>query len=269
MLLTLDFDSDNPDLPVAGIRDFPEEGLSGLFFFDEGDTLNSLRNWAPGGGFSAVATGGTGQDAASFLTNGGIHLQATSYVPLGPEIDFTLPYTIFWHGSNDLPIQHDGVTTWVSGMLSTDQYPARGFILYTTRGTSYPDDASGQSLALRHTVNGVQQAPGGPWLIAGLTYLDPLTMAVRFDGTTATLRVYRAGTLLANFAQGINVTGYTTNSSSVQDKTMRPVLGSPSTVFREGNLSAEISGVYTRALTDAELVDLDLAATSLRHARAR
>ncbi|HEY9346772.1 MAG TPA: hypothetical protein VIQ53_15745 [Inquilinus sp.] len=261
--------SDDTSLPLDGPRGFSTAGLRHLHFIDGSDTTNIIANYGSAGGTTGVVNGASGHSSAALLANGGIRLRGNTYLPIAAEIDVTLPFTFMWHGTVDIPTSHDSVTTWVSPILATDQYTARGFTVYATKGAVIPSPADSVVPNFRYVINSAQQAPASLSAAAAYQYTEAASWFASLTGTSMQVRGYQSGTQIANFATTINTTGMITNSSAVADPTMKLVAGSPSTVFAEANLMVECIALYDRILSDADCVSMAAAADQVRAARGR
>lgn len=261
--------SDDPSMPLDGPRGFSPFGLKHLYFIDGSDTTASMANYGSLGGSTAVVAGASGHSSATLLSNGGVRLRGNTYLPIGSEVDITLPWTFMFHGTVDIPTNHDGVTTWNSPIMATDQYTSRGFTLYSAKNSVAATPADALSPNFRYTVNAAQQAPQAVGTPSTYQYTEFASWFASLSGTLFQMRGYAAGVQIANFSATVNVTGMITNGGSVVDATMKLCAGSPSPVFAEDNLMVECIAFYDRVLSDGDCFSMDAAANNIRAARGR
>lgn len=257
---------DDPSLPFDGPRGYSAAGLAGLYFCDGIDTVSSIANAAGGAGTAVVNPSGSTApwSAATLMTNGGINLRGNTILP-GPTIDLTTPWTMFAHLAVGLPTQHEGAINYVSPILSTDQYiNVRGVITYASIGTSYPNTGTQLNPMFRWFNSGAQVAPINLAAPADLTYLDPVTFVMSYAGGNLRARIFRSGAKIVDNIQAVtmaNIVGTISNQ--------KPTVSTNLTNYPEANLLCEAFGVYTRELTDADLITTDLMSIAVRQARGR
>jgi len=261
--------SDDTSLPLDGPRGFSTAGLIHLHFIDGSDTLASIANYGSATATTAIVAGASGHSAGTLLTNGGVRLRGNTYLPTADVVDLTLPFTFMVHLTVDIPTSHDSVTTWVSPLMAADQYTARGFTVYATKGATLPTSADPISPNFRYTINSAQQAPASLSAAATYQYTEAASWFASLTGTSLQVRGYQAGVQIASYSATINTTGMITNSGAVVDATMKLVAGSPSTVFAEADLMVECIALYDRVLTNADCFSMAAAADQVRAARGR
>lgn len=259
--------SDDPTMPFDGPRGFATAQLAGLYFMDGADTLASIANYSilPGAVTTGIATaGGAGAHSdATLMTNGGVQIKGNKYLP-GPDIDYSTEWTSFAHLAVGQPTTHDGVTTWVSPIISCSGYGARGSIVYATIGTTYPTPTTALSPGQRRFEGGVQQAPNSLAAPASLLYTMPATFFHSLKSSKLRSRIYVGNTKIADFSLTINPT-LMVNGTPIQ----KPTVGTPYTAYAEANLLVECFGVYTRELSDADCQTTADSANAVRLGRGR
>lgn len=257
--------SDDPTLPFDGPRGFASAGLTGLYFVDGSDTTANIANAAGGGATAVVPAAGatSGWSAASLMTNGGIQLRGNTILP-GPTMDLTLPWTMFMHGAVGLPTDH-GVTTWVSPILSTDQYVnLKGVIMYASVGSAYPTTSTPLNPGMRWTNNGAQVAPVVMGAPVDLTYLDPVTFAFSYNLGSLRTRIFRGGAKIQDLSQAVTIANVVNGTPS-----QKLTVSTNQINFAEANILCEVFGTYSRELSDNDLTTTDLVASTIRTARGR
>jgi hypothetical protein len=197
------------------------------------------------------------------MANGGIQLRGNTYL-LGATVDITAAWTMFAHLAVGLPTNHDSITTFVSPMLSTDQYiNNKGVIMYASIG-SYPTPTTALNPAHRWWNSGVQAAPvviGAP---LDVTYTLPLTFAMSYAAGNLRSRIFRAGVKIAEKVSAVTIANI---ANGVPNQ--KPTVGTPQQNYAEANLLCEVFGVYDRELTDNDLVTTDLMSIAVRQGRGR
>jgi hypothetical protein len=254
---------DDPTLPFDGPRGFSSAGLAGLYFMDGTDTPSSVAN-ANGGAATAVVASGQAWAAATLMTNGGINLKGNTYLP-GPIIDLTAEWTMFAHLAVGLPTQHDVVASWLSPILSTNQYGAnKGVIMYSSISAGYPTPANAISPNHRWFNSGSQAAPVSLGATADVTYTQPYTFAMSFKAGNLRSRLFRAGAKIAEVISAVTIANIVNGVPS-----QKPTISTPLQNYAEANLLCEVFGVYTRDLTDNDLATTDLMSIAVRQGRGR
>lgn len=254
---------DDPTLPFDGPRGFSAASLAGLYFMDGSDTTASIAD-AHGGAATAVVASGQAWAAAALMTNGGINLKGNTYLP-GPTIDLTAEWTMFAHLAVGLPTQHDAVTSWLSPILSTNQYAAnKGVIMYSTVSAGYPTALNAISPNQRWFNSGAQAAAVSIGATSDVTYTQPYTFAMSFKTGNLRSRLFRAGAKIAEVVSAVTIANIVNGVPN-----QKPTVSTPLQNYAEANLLCEVFGVYTRELTDNDLATTDLMSISVRQGRGR
>lgn len=254
---------DDPTLPFDGPRGFSAASLAGLYFMDGADTPSSIAD-ADGGGATAVVASGQAWAAATIMTNGGIQLRGNTYLP-GPTIDLTTEWTMFAHLAVGLPTQHDAVTSWLSPILSTNQYGAnKGVIMYSTISAGYPTSAHAISPNQRWFSLGAQAGPVAIGATSDVTYTQAYTFAMSFKTGNLRSRLFRAGLKIAEVVSAVTIANIVNTVPN-----QKPTVSTPLQNYAEANLLCEVFGVYTRELTDNDLATTDLMSIAVRQGRGR
>ncbi|WP_395672123.1 hypothetical protein [Inquilinus sp.] len=255
---------DDPTLPFDGPRGFSTSGLAGLYFMDGTDTTAAIANAAGGAATAVVPAAGQAWAAAALMTNGGINLKGNTYLP-GPTIDLTTEWTMFAHLAVGLPTQHDGVTTWLSPILSTNQYGAnKGVILYSSVSAGYPSAANAISPNHRWFNSGAQAAAVSLGAPSDVTYTQCYTFATSFKSGNLRSRIFRAGSKVAEVVSAVTIANIVNGVPS-----QKPTVGTPLQNYAEANLMCEVCGTYTRELSDNDLATADLMSIAVRQGRGR
>ncbi len=255
---------DDPTLPFDGPRGFSAAGLAGLFFMDGADTTAAIANAAGGAATAVVPAASQAWAAANLMTNGGINLKGNTYLP-GPTIDLTAEWTMFAHLAVGLPTQHDAATSWLSPILSTNQYAAnRGVIVYSTISTGYPTAANAITPNQRWFSSGSQATPVSLGAGSDVTYTQPYTFAMSFKAGNLRSRLFRAGGKIAEVISAVTIANIVNGIPN-----QKPTVNTPLQNYAEANLLCEVFGVYTRDLTDNDLATTDLMSSAIRVARGR
>lgn len=254
---------DDPTLPFDGPRGFSSAGLAGLYFMEGADSPASIAD-ANGGAPTAVVVSAQAWASAALMTNGGINLKGNTYLP-GPTIDLTAEWTMFAHLAVGLPTQHDAVTSWLSPILSTNQYGAnKGVIMYSTVSAGYPSAANAISPNQRWFNSGAQATPVALGATSDVTYTQPYTFAMSFKTGNLRSRLFRSGLKIAEVVSAVTIANVVNGVPS-----QKPIVCTPLQNYAEANLLCEVFGVYTRELTDSDLATTDLMSVAVRQGRGR
>lgn len=254
---------DDTTLPFDGPRGFSAAGLASLYFMDGTDTPSSIAD-ASGGVATAVVVSGQAWAAANVMTNGGINLKGNTYLP-GPSIDLTAEWTMFAHLAVGLPTQHDAVASWLSPILSTNQYGAnKGVIMYSTISAGYPTAANAISPNQRWFASGSQAAPVALGATADVTYTQAYTFAMSFKSGNLRSRLFRAGAKIAEVISAVTIANIVNGVPN-----QKPTVSTSLQNYAEANLLCEVFGAYTRELTDNDLATTDLMSIAVRQGRGR
>lgn len=251
-----------PGLPVLKslTKGFVSEGLVSLYRFNDAAT-GALKNEAPGGADTGVATVGAAGDSATLLAGGGIRLKGTAHVPNGVNTDLSLPFTVMMHATFVVPAPNV-----YQGLIGTVAYPQRGFSWYA-QADANPPAATYLSNIFRPSKNGAQ---GSNSQVAGATafnYGNPRTLALTWDGASFRVSVWNSGALVKDKIVAVPLAEIATNSSGQVSNLVRIAFGSTSTLFPGVDMILDVGALYNRVLTDTEIVSNDYAGISLRVSR--
>lgn len=207
---------------------------------------------------TALQTAANQNTGNALLANGGLRIRGLTRF-LGPQIDLSQPYTVFFAGRHNVPDQYTGAG-YIGASIVTDQYEGyqRGFALYSIQGAFPEDGAQLPGLTFRPTNKGAQDGPNTKTFAgsANLKWSRNIVEVLRHTGNGEfNFKAYSS-------VSGADVDAATvlpypqiiTGSDNTQDPLQRIGLGVRDPIWQSTDLNVETFAVYTKALTDAELL---------------
>lgn len=246
---------------------FVRSGAQRLFLFRDANPATGAKDEITGATVAPVASATGASHLAYAMAGGGLALRGALWLLLSDGLDIREPWTVLMHGR--LRIYENPIPSPYSRMVFQTAAPAAsGFY-----SAAYSGPAPAGINAAAPMVLGVVQ--NGTVIAQTLTDADvafgaSITYAVRHDGAGTVSQVsVRNGVVEAEQRILTTPVAMATPASGVLIPSMPILLGANSTDSDDGEIQAEMAGVYTAELGNGLLIATDAAATALRNGRGR